>query len=249
MNAKQPLFLLIKGGECPSCGKYIGSIEICNYCGAHIKKRLSLKLIKYTALSVAVLGVICLYLVAKVIEITTIEIKNITPSMNFATVGIKGIVSGEPHTGERYLSFPVSDETGELFVRAYGAVAEDIFPTPELGDSVYVAGSIQIKEDEPSLIISASDRVWVHSKIAITPIDEISWSKVGQIVRLSGRVKSYSKVKGGLIILVADQTGEIKVVNWGEKPTIWPGRGIECVGIVKIYREEIEVVARRIKFQ
>jgi len=54
-----------RGAYCPSCGRYVGSYEVCPYCGARVRVRISLKVLTILALILSMGGVVALYFAGK----------------------------------------------------------------------------------------------------------------------------------------------------------------------------------------
>ena len=82
-----------KGISCPSCGRFVGAHDRCPYCGTGLQKRVSLKSLRYISLIVAIVGLVCLQLMAMSRETPAKEISSITPAMNFAYIKVKGIAT------------------------------------------------------------------------------------------------------------------------------------------------------------
>jgi len=78
---------------CPSCGRFVGIHEKCPYCGAAVRKRMTVRFFRYGAVVVAVVGLILLYFAVRIIEIPTIKVKDITETMNWAYVRICGTLT------------------------------------------------------------------------------------------------------------------------------------------------------------
>ncbi len=163
---------------CPSCGRFVGIHEKCPYCGAAVKKRMTVRFFRYGAVVVAVVGLILLYFAVRVIEIPTIKVKDITETMNWAyvricgtltqdakcyTVGEKKTVKGtitnvRTFSGGKGRTFTISDGTGTIDVLVWGKLYNQIPQKASLnpGTSIQVSGEIgsyrgrlQIKPQNP----------------------------------------------------------------------------------------------------
>lgn len=140
---------------CPSCERFIGPATTCPYCDADSRHAPFLRRLRYAALLLAILGLAALYLMARQQAVPAVEIRAITPMMNFAFVRITGTVVREPyvsHEGDRvdYASFLISDETGDLRVAAYREVARALVDggrLPAKGDRVDVSGVLNVSGD------------------------------------------------------------------------------------------------------
>lgn len=234
--------------DCPSCGRFIGAKERCPYCGAIATDRLSTKLTKVLSIIGAVLGLALLYVASNLNRVPDIRIGDITPEMDLATVKISGVVTRERLKRPGYLSFSLSDNTGEISAKAYGSVADNIYPSPRDGDSIELVAVIRGVDHPPSIIAHSADRVWVRTQIGIRDINTISEADLGSIVRISGWVKSFRPLRRGTVIQIGDRTGVIETVLWGEKPGLWRGKAIDCVGRVSLFRNnlQIEIMERRL---
>ncbi len=232
-----------KGSYCPSCGKFVGALEKCPYCGAEIKKRLSIRLTKILSICVSIVGLAAIYFMARVKEVDLIKIKDIDIGMNFATVRVRGTVIRHPFIKQGYISFLLDDGTGEIRVRAYGDIAERLH-VPREGDYVEVTGVIQIKAGEPVILLNAIDRLKFLNK-RYTEIGEINEKYLGKVVWVRGWVKDVWDIKKGKIFVLADgKTPEntIKCVIFNPHFVIFPGQKVECYGRIKEYRGELELV-------
>lgn len=113
---------------CPKCRRYVGRFERCPYCGARVPTRLAVRLLKWGGLTIAVLGILFLYvdlhsthIIAK--EIPTVDISEITPMMNYANVCIQGKATFVRYNEDtKFLQIYVTDldnESAEIYVQAY----------------------------------------------------------------------------------------------------------------------------------
>lgn len=211
--------------RCPSCNRFVGVHTTCPYCGARIYKRMSVMLFKYGALAVAFIGLILLYLAARVVETKVIKVTNIIPSMSFAYVRVQGTVSFPPrvYPETKSLSFTVDDGTGRISIKAYGAVTEELIRTeklPKIGDWVDVAGQLQVREETASMTIQRPKEVKVTSAealIAQVPslrIDQITRGKIGQLIKCEGKIIDIRTFTKGRSLKISDGSGDIDVVIW-----------------------------------
>jgi len=157
---------------CPSCGRYVGTLEKCPYCGSRVPKRLSFRLLKWGGLAVAVLGV--LFLCADVrglhiatrppyeISISDLFLENAT-LMNMGQVVLTGratFVKFYEDTG--FLGMYLTDlenSDASVFVRAYDSTTKALIELenrrlrenrgspafPAVGDIVTVRGSLRVR--------------------------------------------------------------------------------------------------------
>lgn len=117
--------------DCASCGRYIGPVMTCPYCGADAEGRTSLRWLRIAALVFGVGGLGLLFWLARHQDIPLARIADLTPAMNTARVRIAGDIVTVPRTYLRqnvpdYVTFDVSDESGTLTVAASRSVARDL---------------------------------------------------------------------------------------------------------------------------
>ncbi len=80
---------------CPKCRRYVGTLEKCPYCRARVPTRLSVRVLKWGGLALAIFGILFLYVdlhTTRIIvkETPTVKISELTPMMNYANVYITG---------------------------------------------------------------------------------------------------------------------------------------------------------------
>src|SRR5450759_2069262 len=112
-------------GNCGSCGRYIGPVAACPYCGAETVGRLPLRLLHWVAVLLGVAGLAVLYATARQRTPSDVHPAQITPAMNFARVWIEGDVTRSvpraSATGRTpSLSFTLGGDGGETIVTAIG---------------------------------------------------------------------------------------------------------------------------------
>ncbi|KKK71645.1 hypothetical protein LCGC14_2911840, partial [marine sediment metagenome] len=246
----------------PSCNRFVGVHTTCPYCGAKISKRMSVMLFKYGALAVAFIGLILLYLAARVVETKVIKVRDVIPSMSFAYVRVQGTVPFQPriYPETKSLSFTVDDGTGRISIKAYGAVTEELIRTdklPKIGDWVDVAGQLQVKEERASMIIQRPKEVKVTSAevlIAQVPtlkIAQIIRGKIGQLIKCEGKIINIRTFPKGRSLKISDGSGDIDIVIWDSvyekipnRGTLQIGREISVQGIIGEYRGKLQVQPR-----
>ncbi|MCG2678112.1 hypothetical protein L6386_06125 [bacterium] len=248
--------------KCPSCNRFVGVHTTCPYCGARISKRMSVMLFKYGALAVAFIGLILLYLAARVVETKVIKVRDVIPSMSFAYVRVQGTVPFQPriYPETKSLSFTVDDGTGRISIKAYGAVTEELIRTeklPKIGDWVDVAGQLQVKEERASMIIQRPKEVKVTSAevlIAQVPtlkIAQITRGKIGQLIKCEGKIIDIRTFTKGRSLKISDGSGDIDVVIWDSiyekipnKEALQYDAQISVQGVIGEYRGKLQVQPR-----
>ena len=157
---------------CPVCNHFVGALSRCPHCGAYVRKRVSLRVVRWGAILLGTLGLFLLYLMSIHKDIPIVKIGEIEPTMNFAYVRIAGTVVGDTRvyrtgTAITGLRFHIDDGTGEIPVNAYkkqaiAMVEQD--QLPRMGDHVDVAGSLSVSaDDQIRLRMQAMDQLHIDS--------------------------------------------------------------------------------------
>ena len=229
----------------------------CPYCGAKVKKRLSVKILKITAIIVALIGLLLVHQAAVHATTPQVKIGEIKKTMNFAYIKISGIVTRYPSYGEDgSISFWIDDGTGEIMVKAYRADAEKLLKEkriPGLGDKVTVEGTLRVREDFAYLIIEIPSKLIIEeAPLAGTfKVDQITEELLDKKVIVEGRVSNVRYLdSGAIIIYLMGARGDLQVYI----PPIFTvlnltlnvreGSYIKVKGVVQLYRGELEVVPR-----
>jgi DNA/RNA endonuclease YhcR with UshA esterase domain len=242
--------------QCPSCGRYAGPYEACPYCGAHLARRMPVRVVKIAAILLATAGLVALWFAATRAQVPRIQIAQAGATMNMAYVRLEGRCTRAPSYDPEsdYLSFWIEDDTGEIRVSAYRAETRQIIDqrlVPALGDVVDVAGTLRVREDFFALTINVPDQLQVTRS---DPVDR----NIGAIgpddlylrVRVRGEVRSvYEPYDGLTLITVRDETGEIPVAVSedlialsGGLPTLVSGQAVEVVAAVSLYGDTPQLV-------
>jgi hypothetical protein len=148
------------GSLCPSCERFIGSADLCPYCGADSARPAAFRVFRLAALFLAILGLAFLCLASARRENPRVAIGDISPFMNFARVRVAGTVEKAPYAPRRdgkldYLAFTLDDGSGRLRVTAERRVAQELEDRgliPAAGASAEVSGSLSVSADgDPGL--------------------------------------------------------------------------------------------------
>lgn len=165
---------------CPNCRRYVGTFERCPYCRAKVPTRLSFRLLKWGGLTVAILGILFLYvdlhgprLVVR--EPPVIEISEISPAMNFAQVYIQGKATFVKYYDDtRFLGMYLTDpdnENASIFIRSYDAETKRLIEMekqrlaendpqpkfPAVGDIVTARGNLRVRPGFPMMILQFAE--------------------------------------------------------------------------------------------
>lgn len=139
-------------GACPSCDRFIGPAAACPYCGAENRFSRGLWVLRLAALPLAMGGLLFLYLVCVCRDVPRVRAAEMTPRMNFVCAEVSGSIQRPPRVVRKQgrvdaVSFPIRDETGEIWVAAYGRVAAalvDAGAVPAEGSCVKAVGSLRV---------------------------------------------------------------------------------------------------------
>jgi len=226
-----------QGTVCPSCNRFVGAYDRCPYCGTGISKRIPLRTIKIAAMVIAIVGMLCLHIMAMYRDIPTKSIGSITPAMNFGYISVKGTVTqpmrfyrdGDTISG---FGFGVEDDSGQLRVRGYRTVAETLHKNGlalRRGDTVKISGTLRIIEgDNISMLLQVPAHLeLLDSSEAVTvSLDELANVEDGQNVQLSAhisRIMFPASKRAPYRISLKDDTGSASLV-------IWPSQFDEITG-------------------
>ena len=161
-------------GQCPSCERYIGPVDVCPYCEADADTPLAIRRLRWIALTLAIPGLVFLYLAARQTTAPTIRAGDISPLMNFARVRAEGVIVGRPflqrNEGEAgYATMVIDDGSGRIRVTVDGDAASALISggtTPKPGTHVQAEGILSVEAEgmarlrvsSPSLLVLSPDR-------------------------------------------------------------------------------------------
>lgn len=245
---------------CPNCGRYVGSLEVCPYCGAKIPKHTSYYYAKYGSLAFAVLGIVFLLIFAQSTPVQYVHIGDIGPTYNYALVRISGVVSTSPSLviksdGSSTLYINVDDGTGVMSVHVYNPAIFRLAKEgkiPGYGDFVDIKGQIYIRGSNRYIIVNDPAQISIKRanpvKMNITSIKKIEYPYGNYLrVAIDGRIVSYKTTRSGAYVLnFTDATGYIDVYVpsyfsklYGFNPEDFEGKNLELVGSVQWYGSEM----------
>ena len=247
-----------EGAYCPACGRYIGAYTTCPYCGTHIKERVSVKALKIFSLVFSVVGVILLWWAAGRHMVPQIQAAEIDNRTNFAYVQMKGVVLRTPTYDEknRTLSFQIDDGTGAVWVKAYGAQAEEIVKegkVPAPGDTVEVEGTVRLKGDFVNLTVNLPEKLKIIKPKPIEiDIAEITDSLYGMVVKTVGIINYIRKYDNAMKIQLCSPNADACVESYfyySRFPDLNPdeferGDTLILVGMVSTYKNKLQLVPR-----
>ena len=240
---------------CPNCGRYVGSLEVCPYCGTKMPKHTSYYYAKYGSLTFAVFGIIFLLLFAQSTPVQYVHIGDIGPTYNYALVEIRGVVSSTPSLviksdGSTTLYINVDDGTGVMAVHVYNPNVERLAEKnkiPGYGDFVTIKGELYFRGTNRYMIINAPDQISINraqpTKMSISEINKISYPYGNYLrVMLTGHIVSNRTTYSGAYVLnFTDGSGFISVFVpsymvhfYGFEPSDFKGK-IQLCGAVQWY--------------
>lgn len=210
--------------NCPSCGRFVGAVTKCPYCGAKVQKRMSLVAVRWAAVLLATLGLFLLYLMAKHREVPVVMIGNIQPTMNFGQIRIVGQVETDarPFRSGAGASFNVSDGTGRLIVFATKKQMDEMNARnllPQAGDAINLVGSLNISDEGASLrLLSLNDFQLIRAPAASVQIAGINDTLAGQSVTVAGQITDVivppAGTKRPYVLKLKDDSGEVSLKLW-----------------------------------
>jgi len=225
---------------CPSCGRFVGAYEKCPYCGAELKKRMSLVMWKKISVFGTLLGLGIMWFAATQMDPQEVQIGEIQETYNNAQVTLQGVVVSRRLDEESgSISLVIADKSGSIQARSFSALPKfkELGNIPEVGDMISTVGTIGVDAVYgTSLNLGLPHRL----KILDSPeAEEVKMSKlkpsyVNSKVIVSGMVKFPTRF-GKLTITngVTDVIVLLDPRNLGEEiPEFATGDGIEVTGVV-----------------
>ncbi|NPA75357.1 MAG: zinc ribbon domain-containing protein [Euryarchaeota archaeon] len=181
---------------CPNCGRYVGSLEVCPYCGTKMPKHTSYYYAKYGSLTFAVLGIIVILVLAQNMPVQYVQIKDIGPTYNYALVEIRGIISSAPSLvvksdGAETLYINIDDGTGSLSVHVYNPVVDRLAKAnkiPGYGDFVTLKGELYFRGSNRYMIVNAPEQIQITRQSGVA-------TNVSQINNIQYPGGNYMRVK------------------------------------------------------
>lgn len=251
---------------CASCGRFVGALTRCPYCGARVEKRLSIRVFRYAALLLGIVGLALLYLMVRNREIPAIRIGDIEPTMNFAYVRVVGTVSGDTRIFKegnrvRSLRFMVDDGSGEISVTAYRSQADALVSAkriPRRGDRVEVAGSLSLTAGGDVMMrLQIPEQLKISpAEMEVTALAEITDALVGESVLVEGLIKEVlppdPNTKAPWVITIEDGSGTAQITFWRDiyeeipdKIMLARGQRVRARVAVKSYRGKLQLSLNR----
>lgn len=208
--------------NCPSCGRFVGAVTKCPYCGAKVSKRMSLTATRWAAVLLATIGLFLLYLMAKNREIPVVQLGKIEPTWNFGLIRVEGTVATDarPFKSGRGMSFNVDDGTGRMVVftteRQMEALKE-MNLVPKAGDRIAFDAQLNISDDKSNLKISGL-KTFVLERAPADTVRLADLNAKMKTVEIVGRTLGLRAPEAGTKqpwkLKLADGSGEAEVTIW-----------------------------------
>ena len=234
------------------------------YHGLKEQKRLDVSRLKYLSLLISVIGVAILLMVAQTAQAPLTKVNDVYGNylMNYAVVRINGTVVSVPYvssTGGRLsITFTVDDGTGQIDVRVYSPLAEEMIAknlVPFPGDNVTAEVQLRVRETYTYAILQHLEGLKFVSKVYSSRPEKVSSltpEMANLYVAVEGIVTRVSNISSGLLLTV--DTGESRVAVLvprvllvGNNITLKTGDTVYAPGIVHLYRgSSPEIVVRDI---
>lgn len=246
------------GATCPSCGRFVGPIEKCPYCGAAIKKRIPIGYLRIACLILAVLGVAILVYAASGTATPITKIGDISATMNYAYVRLNGTVTRGPiyDADAQSIRFYVADDTGEIQAGAFRDVTQELLAAqkiPTVGDKITMEGTLRVRDDFSSFNLATADKVQIIPPNANEiKINDIGFDDEYQYVIVRGDVRDIRQPYQGLtLVTLGDASGEVDVALSGDieklhgaLPAFELGDSVEARGVVTYFRDTPQILLR-----
>lgn len=246
---------------CSSCGRFVGPATKCQYCGAPVRQRMSVRFFRWAAVLLATVGLALLYWMSIMREVPRVEIGSIVSTMNFAYVNIEGVVPQSARifqTGDMVssVSFSVDDGTGTIPVRAFGRNGQalvDADKVPRAGDRVSLDGSLNISADSVTLYLQVPENLEIVARYVpdLFPISRISRDRLGETVRVRARIKAVrapQTERQPWLFTLVDEDGEVDLTVWRDVKSAIPGAdglaegaAIEVIAEVTSFRGDLRL--------
>lgn len=210
--------------NCPSCGRFVGAVTKCPYCGAKVSKRMSLTATRWAAVLLATVGLFLLYLMAKNREIPVVQLGKIEPTWNFGLVRVEGTVATDarPFKSGRGMSFNVDDGTGRMVVFTTERQMETLKEqnlVPKAGDKIAFDAQLNISDDKSNLKLSGMKTfVLERAPADAVRIGDLDLKFSGKTVTIVGQTVALKppaeNTNQPWKLTLSDGTGETEVSFW-----------------------------------
>ncbi|MBA3045350.1 MAG: OB-fold nucleic acid binding domain-containing protein [Candidatus Thermoplasmatota archaeon] len=247
--------------KCNACGRYIGPIYVCPFCGSKVKRSSRITYTRNLALILAIAGLLVFHAWSIGYGNPDVNLEDLNETSNYAYVTIKGVVTRAPvyYPGEDgapgTLYFTVDDGTGEISVRAYPIpVVQEMIETgkiPGFGDRVVVTGNTYWYNAERGFILNSLSQLEIHrSEPILMTIEEVNdldpdTTEGYYRVNVTGTVSSWRQYYSAVDVTLIDGDGHeislyvpnsvMDLTGTGPLGTLEVGKILEAVGCLEYY--------------
>ena len=243
--------------NCPSCGRFVGTVTKCPYCGAKVEKRISLMATRWAAVLLATIGLFLLWWMAVKREIPVVKLDEVQPTMNFAQIRIEGTVKSDarPFRTGMGMSFNVSDDTGAIIVFVSKKQMDEMNAqnlAPKVGDSVSFVGALNVSDDQMSMrLLSLKGFVLTRAVAESTRLADITQALKGSALTIAGKVTKLeippADSKRPYALYLQDDSGQQIVNFWQteydqiENPDSLLGAHVRLRVAVATYQDKVQL--------
>ncbi len=232
--------------QCPHCGRFVGPAARCAHCGMRVEKRMGLKVLRLSAVVVAVAGLLLLHSYARSRALPVVRIGDISPAMNFARVRIEGVLESDARRlRSGSVLYVVDDGTGTLAVFSNDAPDGRL---PLAGSPVAVSGNLSVGVGNEVRLRAQAVEVSVDDSIPVagTKLAEITADRKGERMAVVGRVSKVWAPRAGsnspYKLVLADESGTLEVVHWlADAPSVAVGDVVEIFGTIGVYKDQVQL--------
>ncbi|MDD2239147.1 MAG: OB-fold nucleic acid binding domain-containing protein [Kiritimatiellae bacterium] len=243
--------------NCPSCGRFVGAVTKCPYCGAKVEKRMSLTATRWAAVLLATIGLFLLWLMAVKRDVPVVKLGDIQPTMNFAQIRLEGEVKTDarPFRTGMGMSFHFTDGTGAVIVFITKKQMDEMIEnnlTPKAGDQVSFIGSLNVSDDQMSMrLLSVKEFHLTRAVAESVQLADITKKLKGSAITIAGTVTKLEvppeESKRPYALQLKDASGEQVVNFWQaeyeqiENPDALPGANVRLRVNVGTYRDKVQL--------
>ncbi|MFO7619423.1 MAG: OB-fold nucleic acid binding domain-containing protein [Thermoplasmata archaeon] len=247
--------------KCNSCGRYIGPIYVCPFCGSKVKRSRRVSYTRNLALILAVVGLLVFHAWSIGYGNPDVNLEDLNETSNYAYVTLNGVVTRAPvyypgeDGGPGTIYFTVDDGTGDISVRAYPIpVVRDMLETgkiPGFGDRVKVTGNTYWYNAERGFILNSLSQLEIYREepmpMTIAEVNDLdrSASEGYYRVNVTGTVSSWRQYYSAVDVTLIDGSGNemslyvpnsvMELTGTGPLGRLEIGMALEAVGCLEYY--------------
>lgn len=243
--------------NCPSCGRFVGAVTKCPYCGSKVEKRMSLVATRWAAVLLATIGLFLLWLMAVKRDVPVVKLGDVQPTMNFAQIRLEGDVKTDarPFRTGMGMSFNFTDGTGSVIVFITKKQMDEMIEknlTPKAGDHVSFVGSLNVSDDQMTMrLLSVKEFVLTRAVAESTRLADITKALKGSAITIAGKVTELetppADSKRPYALHLQDDSGQQIVNFWQaeydqiDTPDALPGAYVRLRVSVATYRDKVQL--------